>query len=254
MTFWQNFGIVLKEGIYEDFANREEIAGLSYFASTADETKLTTLDEYVSRAKEGQKAVYYITGDDVKVLRNNPQLEAFREKGIEVLLLTDPIDEFWPQVLPNYKGFAIKHITQAEADMGWSRNEAKADEGSLKKLTDLMTELFKTEVGKVTTTEKLTKSPVSLTVENGQMSLHLERLMRTHQQQTAFASTRILEVNPYHPLIIKLADMTADESNRAKVEEVARLLLDEAKIAEGEAVSDPSFFAEKLSSYILQAI
>ena len=254
MVFWKNFGIVLKEGIYEDFGNREEIAGLAYFASTRDAEKMTTLDEYIARAQEGQKAIYYITGDDVRVLTNNPQLEAFHEKGIEVLLLTDPIDEFWPQVLPNYKGFAVKHITQAEADMGWKRDETKADEGSLKKLTDLMSEMFKTEVGKVTTTEKLTKSPVSLTVENGQMSLHLERLMRNHQQQTAFASTRILELNPYHPLIIKLADMTADENKRAQVEEVARLLLDQAKIAEGEAVTDPSFFSEKMSEFILKSL
>ena len=254
MTFWKNFGIVLKEGIYEDFSNREEIAGLSYFSSTFSDDKLTTLDEYISRAKDGQKAIYYITGDDVKVLKNNPQLEAFFEKGIEVLLLTDPIDEFWPQVLPNYKGFAVKHITQAEADMGWKREEAKADEGSLKKLTDLMSEMFKNELGKVTTTEKLTKSPVSLTVENGQMSLHLERLMRNHQQQTAFASTRILELNPYHPLIIKLADMSMDEGKRAQVEDVAKLLLDQAKIAEGEAVSDPSFFSEKMSDFILKSL
>ncbi len=254
MKFWKNFGIVLKEGIYEDFSNREEIAALSYFNSTKDEEKLTTLDEYISRAAEGQKAIYYITGDDVKILRNNPQLEAFKEKGIEVLLLNEPIDEFWPQVLPNYKGFAIKHVTQAENDMGWERKEARADEGSLKKLTDLMTEMFKNEVGKVTTTEKLTKSPVSLTVEDGQMSLHLERLMRNHQQQTAFASTRILELNPYHPLIIKLADMAADEAQRAKVEEIAKLLLDQAKIAEGEAVSDPSFFSEKMSEYILKSV
>lgn len=254
MTFWKNFGIVLKEGIYEDFGNREEIAGLSYFASTHEADKLTTLDEYIARAKEGQKAIYYITGDDGRILLNNPQLEAFHEKGIEVLLLTDPIDEFWPQVLPNYKGFAIKHITQAEADMGWKRDEAKADEGSLKKLTDLMSEMFKDEVGRVTTTEKLTKSPASLTVENGQMSLHLERLMKNHQQQTAFASTRILELNPYHPLIIKLADMTADETKRPEVENVARLILDQAKIAEGEAVTDPSFFSEKMSEFILKSL
>ena len=253
MKFWKNFGIVLKEGIYEDFSNREQIAELSYFASTHDNDKLTSLDEYISRAQEGQKTIYYITGDDVKVLANNPQLEAFKTKGIEVLLLTDPIDEFWPQVLPNYKGFTVKHISQAE-DMNFERTEAKADEGSLKKLTDLMTEMFKDEVGEVTTTDKLTKSPASLTVANGQMSIHLERLMRSHQQQTAFASTRILELNPYHPLIIKLADMTAEENNRAKVEEVAKLILDQAKIAEGECITDPSFFGEKVSEYILKAM
>ena len=253
MSFWKNFGIVLKEGIYEDFSNREEIAGLSYFYSTKDKEKLVSLDEYIARAAEGQKTIYYITGDNIDVLRNNPQLEVFAEKGIEVLLMNEPIDEFWPQVLPNYKGFAIKHIAQAE-DMSFERKDAKADEGSLAKLTELMSAWFKDEVGKVVITEKLTKSPVSLKVEDGQMSLHLERLMRNHQQQTAFASTRILEINPYHPLIIKLADMVSDEDKKTKIEDVAWLLLDEAKIAEGEAVSNPSRFYEKLSEFILRAI
>lgn len=252
--FWRNFGIVLKEGIYEDFKNREEIAGISYFYSTNDAEKLTSLDDYISRCGKEQKAIYYITGDDINVLRNNPQLEAFRQKGIEVLLMNEPIDEFWPQVLPNYKGFAVKHISQADIDMNWKREEQKADEGSLAKLTALMQELLKNEVGKVSVTEKLTTSPVSLTVENGQMSLHLERLMRNHQQQTAFASTRILELNPYHPLIIKLADMTGDEANKSKIEEVSKILLDQAKVAEGEAISDPSFYAERVSQYILNSI
>ena len=254
MKFWRNFGIVLKEGIYEDFKNREEIASISYFYSTNDGEKMTSLDEYIGRCGKDQKTIYYITGDDINVLRNNPQLEAFKQKGIEVLLMNEPIDEFWPQVLPNYKGFAVKHISQADADMSWKREEKKADEGSLTRLCEFMQELLKAEVGKVQPTEKLTTSPVSLTVENGQMSLHLERLMRNHQQQTAFASTRILELNPYHPLIIRLADMVMDDANKAKVEEVARVLLDQAKVAEGETISDPSFYAEKISGYILKDI
>lgn len=254
MKFWKSFGIVLKEGIYEDFKNREEIAGLSYFYSTADAEKMTSLDGYISRCGKEQKAIYYITGDDIAVLRNNPQLEAFKQKGIEVLLMNEPIDEFWPQVLPNYKGYAVKHISQADVDMTWKREEKKADEGSLAKLCEFMGNLLKNEVGKVVATEKLTTSPVSLTVENGQMSLHLERLMRNHQQQTAFASTRILEINPYHPLIIKLSDMVMNDADKAKVEEVSKILLDQAKVAEGEAVSDPSFYAEKISGYILQGL
>lgn len=252
MKFWKNFGMAFKEGIYEDPANRVEIAELSRFYSTNSEDKLTSLDEYISRVKEGQTTIYYITGDDIPTLRNNPQLEAFKEKGFEVLLLTDPIDEFWVQTLTNFKGYPIKHVSQADVDLKFERKEPKADEGSLKKLTDFMAELFKNEVGKVVPTEKLTKSPVSLTVENGQMSIHLERLMRNHQQQTAFASSRILEVNPYHPLIIKLADSMFDDKERPTVEEVCRLLLDQAKIAEGEAISDSSFFSEKLSDYILR--
>lgn len=252
MKFWKNFGMAFKEGIYEDPANRVEIAELSRFYSTNSEDKLTSLDEYISRVKEGQTTIYYITGDDIPTLRNNPQLEAFKEKGLEVLLLTDPIDEFWVQTLTNFKGYPIKHVSQADVDLKFERKEPKADDGSLKKLTDFMAELFKDEVGKVVPTEKLTKSPVSLTVESGQMSIHLERLMRNHQQQTAFASSRILEVNPYHPLIIKLADSMFDDKERPTVEEVCRLLLDQAKIAEGEAISDSSFFSEKLSDYILR--
>ncbi len=252
MKFWKNFGMAFKEGIYEDPANRVEIAELSRFYSTNSEDKLTSLDEYISRVKEGQTTIYYITGDDIPTLRNNPQLEAFKEKGLEVLLLVDPIDEFWVQTLTNFKGYPIKHVSQADVDLKFERKEPKADEGSLKKLTDFMAELFKDEVGKVVPTEKLTKSPVSLTVESGQMSIHLERLMRNHQQQTAFASSRILEVNPYHPLIIKLADSMFDDKERPTVEEVCRLLLDQAKISEGEAISDSSFFSEKLSDYILR--
>ena len=219
MKFWKNFGMAFKEGIYEDPANRVEIAELSRFYSTNSEDKLTSLDEYISRVKEGQTTIYYITGDDIPTLRNNPQLEAFKEKGLEVLLLVDPIDEFWVQTLTNFKGYPIKHVSQADVDLKFERKEPKADDGSLKKLTDFMAELFKDEVGKVVPTEKLTKSPVSLTVENGQMSIHLERLMRNHQQQTAFASSRILEVNPYHPLIIKLADSMFDDKERPTVEE-----------------------------------
>ena len=254
LKFWNAFGIAFKEGIYEDASKRDQAAALSLFASTNSEEKLTSLDEYISRAKPEQKAIYYITGDDVPTLRNNPQLEAFKEKGVEVLLLTDPIDEFWTQTLTTYKTFAIKHISQADVDLSIKRDSKKADEGNLKKLTDLMADMFKTEVGKVIVTEKLTKSPAALNVENGQMSIHLERLMRNHQQQTAFASTRILEINPYHPLIIKLAEMLGDENKKTEVSEVSRLVLDQAKIAEGEAVSDPSFFAEKVSEYILKGM
>ena len=254
MLFWKDFGIAFKEGIYEDFNNREEIASLSRFMSTHDTEKYTSLDDYISRIDDDKKVIYYITGDDEKVLRNNPQLEAFKAKNIEVLLLTDPIDEFWTQTLQNYKGYAIKHINQADIDWKLDRNSQKAADGDMQKLIDKLTEMFKSEVGKVVTTDKLTKSPVSLTVENGQMSIHLERLMRNHQQQTAFASTRILELNPYHPLIIKLSEMVGENKDMGKVEEVAKILLDQAKIAEGEAISDPSFYSEKLSEYILKAI
>ncbi len=251
--FWKAFGIAFKEGIYEDFSNREEVAELSRFYTSASDGKLTSLDAYIERMDKEQKAIYYITGDDAKTLACNPQLEAFREKGIEVLLLTDPIDEFWTQTLLSYKGHELKHISQADIKLTTERKEARADEAKLKALTEKMSEWFKDEAGKVEITENLTKSPASLTVENGQMSIHLERLMRNHQQKTAFDSTRILQINPYHPLIIKLSEMLSDSSKEADVKDAAMLVLEQAKIAEGEAVSNPSLFNEKLSEFILKA-
>jgi molecular chaperone HtpG len=200
-----------------------------------------------------QKEIYYITGDDAKTLFCNPQLDVFKQKNIEVLLLTDPIDEFWTQTLLSYKGHELKHISQAK-DLKFERTEAKADEKGLKKLLENMTEWFKGEAGKVEATEKLTTSPASLTVESGQMSIHLERLMRNHQQQTTFDSTRILEINPYHPLIIRLAELVKDKDKEAEVKDASFLILEQAKIAEGEAVSNPSLFNEKLSEFILKSL
>ncbi len=252
--FWNAFGIAFKEGIYEDFSNREEVAGLSRFYSTKSDGKLTSLDAYIERMDKEQKAIYYITGDDAKTLACNPLLEAFREKNIEVLLLTDPIDEFWTQTLLSYKGHDLKHISQADMKLDIERTTPKADEKGLKDLCDKMGEWFKEEVGKVDVTEKLTKSPASLTVEDGQMSIHLERLMRNHQQKTNFDSTRILLINPYHPLIIKLAELMGNQDKAEEVKDAAQLILEQAKIAEGEAVSNPSLFNEKLSEFILKAI
>lgn len=252
-TFWKAFGIAFKEGIYEDFTNREEVAELSRFYTTKSPDKLTSLDSYIERMDNSQNTIYYITGDDAKTLACNPQLEAFTEKGIEVLLLTDPIDEFWTQTLLSYKGKDLKHISQTDIKFDIKRDDKKADEKNLKILTKKMTEWFKGEVGKVDITEKLTKSPASLTVESGQMSIHLERLMRNHQQKTNFDSTRILEINPYHPLVIKLSELVANDSNENKVKDASLLILEQAKIAEGEAVSNPSLFNEKLSEFILKA-
>lgn len=252
--FWNAFGIAFKEGIYEDFTNREEVASLSRFYTTKSEDKLTSLDAYIERMDKEQKAIYYITGDDAKTLACNPLLEAFREKGIEVLLLTDPIDEFWTQTLTSYKGKELKHISQADMKLDIKRDGEKADEKGLEELCGKMSEWFKGEVGKVETTEKLTKSPASLTVKDGQMSIHLERLMRNHQQKTAFDSTRILLINPYHPLIIKLAALIGDKARENEVKDAAGLILEQAKIAEGEAVSNPSLFNEKLSEFILKAM
>ncbi|MCM1324489.1 MAG: molecular chaperone HtpG [Acetobacter sp.] len=252
--FWKAFGIAFKEGIYEDFTNREQVAELSRFYTTKSDGKLTSLDAYIERMDKEQKTIYYITGDDAKTLACNPQLEAFSEKGIEVLLLTDPIDEFWTQTLLSYKGNELKHISQADIKLDTKRDMPKADEAKLQTLVEKMSDWFKSETGKVEITENLTKSPASLTVESGQMSIHLERLMRNHQQKTTFDSTRILQINPYHPLIIKLAEMLGEPANENMVKDASMLVLEQAKIAEGEAVSNPSLFNEKLSEFILKGV
>jgi len=252
--FWKAFGVAFKEGIYEDFTNREEVASLSRFYTTKYQDKLTSLDAYLERMDKEQKAIYYITGDDAKTLYCNPQLDAFKKKDIEVLLLTDPIDEFWTQTLLSYKGKELKHISQADIDFNFERTEPKADEKGLQILLEKMSEWFKGETGKVEATEKLTNSPATLTVENGQMSIHLERLMRNHQQKTNFDSTRILQINPYHPLIVKLANMIKNNDQENDVKDASLLILEQAKIAEGEAVSNPSLFNEKLSEFILRSL
>ena len=252
--FWNAFGIAFKEGIYEDFSNREEVAELSRFYTTKSQDKLTSLDKYIENMPENHKEIYYITGDDAKTLSCNPQLDAFKQQGIEVLLLTDPIDEFWTQTLVKYKGYDLKHINQAKIDFNIERTTSKADEKKLNNLIEAMGKWFVGEVAKVKSTETLTTSPAGLTVEEGQMSIHLERLMRNHQQKTAFDSSRILLINPYHPLIIKLSDLIENKENEFIVRDASMLILEQAKIAEGEAVSNPQLFNEKLSEFILKAI
>lgn len=252
--FWNAFGIAFKEGIYEDFANREEVASLARFYTTKSPDKLTSLDQYIERVSSDQKEIYYITGDDAKTLSCNPSLEIFKLNDVEVLLLTDPIDEFWTQTLLNYKGYELKHINQAKLDLKIKRDEQKALKDNLDILVKKMQEWFNGEVNKIEVTEKLSNSPASLTVDEGQMSIHMERLMRNHQQKTAFDSTRILLLNPYHPLIIKLSELVLIDDNVDRVKDASMLILEQAKIAEGEAVSNPQLFNEKLSEFILKAI
>ena len=252
--FWNAFGIAFKEGIYEDFANREEVASLARFYTTKSPDKLTSLDQYIERVSSDQKEIYYITGDDAKTLSCNPSLEIFKLNDVEVLLLTDPIDEFWTQTLLNYKGYELKHINQAKLDLKIKRDEQKALKDNLDILVKKMQEWFNGEVNKIEITEKLSNSPASLTVDEGQMSIHMERLMRNHQQKTAFDSTRILLLNPYHPLIIKLSELVLIDDNVDRVKDASMLILEQAKIAEGEAVSKPQLFNEKLSEFILKAI
>ncbi len=254
--FIDSFGPVLKEGIYEDFEKRADIAKLCRFASSTED-KLTSLDEYISRMPKEQKSIYYITGDNIDVLRKSPQLEMFNMKNIEVLLLTDPIDEFWTQALTSYEDKSIKSAQNVGNELDGIKSEENKRTGAKKEeLDSLITVLkanFAKDVKDIAITEKLNDSPVCLSAEEGQMSIRLERLMKTHQQQTAFASNRILEINPYHKLIKKLAKLAHSDAKDKKLKNACYLLLDQAKITEGEPISDPSKFAKRLSDFIIDS-
>ncbi|MBQ3695559.1 MAG: molecular chaperone HtpG [Alphaproteobacteria bacterium] len=247
-TFWNAFGIVLKEGLYEPSANRDDVAELCRFYSTNGE-ELTTFTDYVSRMKKGQENIYYLTGADLATLRQNPQLEGFAARGIEVLLLTDPIDEFWTNTFPDYKGKKFMAVQQAGAEL--EKIEKVQNDGDvlakdkLDKLIEKMKKILGDEVKEIQSTDRLTKSPMSLITGAGQMTLNMERLMRAHGQKTAYASDRILQLNPRHPLIHKMAEMD-DPTDYVLV------LFDQTLVIEGEPIKDPARWTEKLTALLLK--
>lgn len=252
--FWKEFGVVFKEGLYEEPENVKKIAPLCRFYSSKVDG-LVTLEEYLSRMVDGQKNIYYLTGDDLTVLKNNPSLEGFTAKGIEVLLLTDPIDEFWPQVFTEWDGKKILPIAYPDKDFEQikSLNEATGEsleEGMQKLLLERVKTVLKDQVSDVKITTRLNKSPVALVAGQGQMSIHLERLMKQHGQKQLFASTRILELNPRHTLVKKLAQAIFDKADEEKINNAVWILYDEARAIEGEPLVDPAGFIEKINAFM----
>ncbi len=258
--FWENFGAVLKEGLYEDPEHRELLLPLIRFRSTAGDG-LVSFEDYVARLKPGQEAIYTITGDDLDLLRKSPQLEGYRAKGVEVALLTDPIDEFWTTALGQYKGHALKSVTRGAADLdkiadaekkGETKPDAKADSAVASLIA-----LFKLSLGDavkdVRTSDRLTDSPVCLVADEGDLDMHLERLLKQHRQVSATAK-RILEINPKHPLITRLAAMAGQDGAGEALGDFAWLLLDQARILEGEQLPDPSAFARRLASLLAKGL
>ena len=256
--FWESFGIVFKEGLYEQIEEREEVAELCRF-HTSDSEDLISFADYITRMKPNQENIYYLSGSDLKTLKNNPQLEGFEARGIPVLLLTDPIDEFWVQTYTAYKGKKITSVMHAKNDLDKIAVEKPNEEIKLdKEKSDLLLKHIKTVLGdKISMaqlTERLTKSPISLITPEGQMSLHLERLMKANGQQTAFDSERILEVNPHHPLIHKIANLLSEGKEENKIDDAIRVLYDQTLIAEGETLPDPAAFAVRLNHFILSGL
>ncbi len=262
-TFWGNFGAVLKEGIYEDFDNRERILSLSRFRSTAGDG-LTSLDAYLERMKPGQGAIYTLSGDEVETLKASPQLEVFRAKGVEVLLLTDAIDEFWISAVRSYKDKPFKSAAAADTDLaaiagddaGGAATGAEVLPAGLDRLIVVFRDALEGLVTDVRASKRLTESAVCLVAGEGGLDLHLERLLRRHGRLGHDApAPRVLEINPAHPLVSRLAALAeAGGAGTTAVRDAAHLLFDQARIVEGEPVADPKAFAGRLVTMLEQGL
>jgi molecular chaperone HtpG len=255
IKFWDDFGAVLKEGLYEDYTRREQLLGLSRFKSTVSGEGWRSLKDYADGMKENQTAIYYATGSDLDRLASSPQLEGFRARGIEVLLLTDQVDSFWVTAGVDYDGKPFKSVTQGLADLslippaeGETTPPAASEE--VNDFIAFAKDLLKDEVSDVRASERLTESPVCLVAAEHGMDRQLEKMLAAAGRGGG-ASAPVLELNPRHSLIAKLSEL---RDNPALREDAARLLLDEARIADGELPVDPRAFAERLGRIMAKAL
>ena len=252
--FWKEFGQVIKEGPGEDFANKEALAKLLRFASTetgnADQT--VSLEDYVSRMKDKQDKIYYITAESYAAAKNSPHLEVFRKKGIEVLLLTDRVDEWLVNSLTDFDGKHLQSVAKGDLDLGEleDEEEKKAHEEVEKNFEDLVERVKKTlddKVKDVRITHRLIDSPACLVADHYDMSGNLERMLKAAGQQVS-GSKPILELNPEHPMVAKLKD----EQNDDQFADWTSILFDQALLAEGGQLDDPASFVKKLNAMLLQ--
>ncbi len=247
-TFWREFGAVLKEGLGEDTANRERIAKLLRYASTTTDAVTVSLPEYKARMKEGQKAIYYITADTLAAARNSPQIEVFRKKGIEVLLMSDRVDEWSLSFLREFEGTPLQSVAKGAVDLGDLQDEAekKAAEQAaeaVKPLIDQLKEALKDSVEDVRVTTRLVDSPACLVVKDAGMSLQFERLMRQAGQSVP-TTKPVLEINPEHALVKKL-------DGNPHFDDLAHILFDQALLAEGGLPADPAAYVRRVNALLV---
>jgi molecular chaperone HtpG len=260
--FWDSFGAVLKEGLYEDHEQRERLLDLARFHSTAGDG-WASLADYVGRMKPGQDAIFTMSGENLEALKASPQLEACRAKGVEVLLLSDPIDEFWMPNAHAYQDKPFRSLTRGDVDLskiegGEPDQAAESEEGKVEgDAMDRLIAVIKVRLGDkvqdVRPSSRLTESAVCLVAEEHGMDLRLERFLKQHQQLDQL-SKRVLEINPKHGLIKEMARAAADDGQKAALGDLAELLLDQARIVEGEPVPDPSAFSRRMSAFLTKGL
>lgn len=252
--FWAEFGAVLKEGPAEDFANKDRIAKLLRFASTHDgeQAETTSLQDYLDRMKEGQEAIYYIIADNFMAAKNSPLLEVFHKKGIEVLLLSDRVDEWLLNSLTEFEGKPLQSVSRGSLDLGDLDDEEtkKQQEEKEKDFDDIVTKI-KTALGKqvkeVRLTHRLTESPACVVFDENDMTGHMQRLMQSAGQQ--FDKTLpILELNPDHAILQKVKS----ETNTDRLDRWSKVLLNQALIAEGETLENPAEFVRELNQLLIE--
>ncbi len=250
-TFWNAFGSVLKEGIAEDASNRERIAKLLRFASTQSEGTAATvsLDDYIGRMQAGQEVIWYITADSHAAAKGSPQLESLRAKGVEVLLMSDRIDEWMAGYLTEYAGQKLRHVGKGEMELDSAGEEAhKASEEAASGVVSRLKELLGERVSDVKVSRRLTESPSCLVIDEYDMALHLRRVLKQSGHEMP-DSAPVLEINPEHALLKRLES----ESDPERSKDLALLLLEQAQVAEGAQLDDPAAFVQRLNRVILEA-
>ena len=250
--FWGEFGRVLKEGVGEDFANRERIAGLLRFASTHADTpdETVSLADYLGRVRPGQDKIWYVTAETFNAAKNSPHLEVFRKKGIEVLLLSDRVDEWVVAHLTEFEGKALQSVSRGGLDLGTledpeEKKEREREASGLETLVERIKASLGARVKDVRVTHRLTESPACLVADAHDMSGNLARMLKAAGQD-APAAKPILEINPRHPVVLRL------KSEDKKFDDWAAVLLDQALLAEGGQLDDPAAFVKRINSLMLE--
>jgi molecular chaperone HtpG len=253
LQFWQAFGRVLKEGATADFEHKDKLLQLFLFASTHDPEKLTTLKDYVARMKPDQKAIYYITGPSRRSIENSPHLEAFRAKGLEVLLFVDPVDEMIVQWIWEYDSKKLKSVAKGLADLDDDRDLTQKVK-ELSKLMDVLQAKLDEHVRQVRLSSRLTSSPACLVVAEEDMSPYLEKMLTEARGEKLTRQKRILEINPDHDLVQRMRQRLADAPEDPILEDLAHVLYGYALLAEGSEIAQPQKFNEAVLRVIGKAL